>query len=118
MAIMHDREGKALYASNGSHIVITTEGETKARDMRRLREEIKRAKQIANYKARIRRTPEQQLAVLDARLGEGIGAKKERAKLYELIEKRKELEAQLAIEAAKRAEKQEKKETKKNRNRS
>lgn len=45
-------------------------------------------RELANERAeaRAQRTPQAQLAVLDARLGEGQGAKKERARLQALIE--------------------------------
>lgn len=43
----------------------------------------------ANAAARAIRTPEQQLAVLDARLGTGEGAKKERKRLLAQIDEEK-----------------------------
>lgn len=47
-----------------------------------------RRKENAKERQRQRdeRTPEEQLAALDARLGVGKGAKKERARLWKLIE--------------------------------
>lgn len=39
-----------------------------------------------NFKSRAKRSSEEQIAVLDLKLGKGIGAKKERAKLLKQIE--------------------------------
>lgn len=55
---------------------------------------------LARQSARNARTPEQQLAVLDRKLGKGQGAGKERAKLAKQIED---------IRAAKKQKKEEKK---------
>tara|TARA_B100000029_G_scaffold371504_1_gene365457 strand:+ start:1190 stop:1396 length:207 start_codon:yes stop_codon:yes gene_type:complete len=51
---------------------------TTARESRR-----KRADSLTEERAK--RSPQQQLELLDKRLGEGLGAKKERAKLQALI---------------------------------
>lgn len=40
----------------------------------------------ANQGARSARTPEQQLAFLDSKLGKGVGAKRERARLQAMID--------------------------------
>lgn len=45
-----------------------------------------------NQEARAKRTPQQQLDLLDAKLGEGVGAKKERARLLKKIAKEQETE--------------------------
>ena len=49
--------------------------------------EQRRKKALALSKERGKRTSQQQLALLDERFGEGLGAKKERAKLATLINK-------------------------------
>jgi|TARA_Y100000310_G_C20005236_1_gene500358 hypothetical protein len=54
----------------------------KARKMQRQKEAIERQEK------RESRTSEEQLKVLDSRFGEELGAKKERYKLVEVIEKR------------------------------
>ena len=56
----------------------------RGREVRELRRE--RAEEIARVRAT--RTAEQQLALLDARLGEGEGASKERARLQREIDDR------------------------------
>lgn len=49
------------------------------------RQEIKMETVKLNQEARAKRSPEEQLDVLDKKLGKGIGAKKERAKLLAQI---------------------------------
>lgn len=51
--------------------------------------EQKRKDAEARQRQRDELTPEEQIAVLDERLGVGKGAKKERARLAKLIEERK-----------------------------
>ena len=53
----------------------------KARKRQKQEEAIERQVEREN------KTPEQQLKVLDSRFGKGIGSKKERRKLIEMIEK-------------------------------
>lgn len=50
------------------------------------RVDVKREEAQERAQVRAKRTPQQQLDLLDARLGKGVGAKKERAKLLKLIE--------------------------------
>jgi len=50
------------------------------------RVDVKRAEAKERTEARSKRTPQQQLDLLDQRLGKGVGAQKERAKLTKLIE--------------------------------
>ena len=50
---------------------------------KRQEEKLRSARERAEYRATL--TPEQQLARLDEKLGEGIGAVKERARLKALI---------------------------------
>jgi len=49
---------------------------------------------VRNQEARAERTPQQQLKVLDERLGDGKGAAKERAKLQKQIEEAKKPKAE------------------------
>lgn len=50
------------------------------------RQEIRKAKATQRLRHREQRTPQEQLKLLDLRLGKGLGAKKERARLSSLIE--------------------------------
>lgn len=54
------------------------------RDIRKKRREAAEARDAL----RAKRTPEEQLALLDRRLGEGVGAARERERLSKLIAKR------------------------------
>lgn len=67
------------------------------------RKDDRRKRATERQEMRAKRTPQEQLRILDERFGEGKGATKERARLQAVIE---------AAEAAKRAE-QEKKNKKK-----
>lgn len=51
-----------------------------------------------NQEARAERTPQQQLATLDKRLGDGLGAVKERAKLQKQIEDAKKPKVEPKVE--------------------
>lgn len=57
-----------------------------AKGIARARKEEKRMEAEIRQKIASERTPQQQLAVLDRKLGKGVGAVKERAKLHKLIE--------------------------------
>jgi len=51
----------------------------------RLARNYRRKTALERNEARSERSPQQQLAVLDERLGKGVGAEKERARLKKLI---------------------------------
>lgn len=65
-------------------------------DRKKLQEKLREERKVA----RASRTPEQQLALLDERLGENVGAKKERARLQ------KEIADQKAKATAKKTKKE------------
>jgi hypothetical protein len=50
------------------------------------RTEVRRAEAVQRAEDRATRTPQEQLRILDRRLGAGVGAQKERLKLNKLIE--------------------------------
>ena len=60
--------------------------------------EVRRKGALERQAERAARTPQQQLAKLDAMFGSGLGATKERAKLAKLIEGKKEVEAEKKAE--------------------
>jgi len=68
------------------------------------RKEDRRGRAIERQEARAKRTPQEQLRLLDDRFGEGKGAAKERARLKAVID---------AAEQAKQAEKEKKEKEKK-----
>jgi hypothetical protein len=63
-----------------------TEAQAKARELWQARKQEKLDSAQRRLSDRAQRSPEQQLALLDQRLGEGVGAKRERARLQSLIE--------------------------------
>ena len=84
MALRRDKSGNV---TNDSFV---SEAQEAARKSRAELKNEKEARRLANAEARAKRTPEEQLALLDQRLGEGVGAKKERARLLALIGKQKD----------------------------
>ena len=60
--------------------------------------EVKQAEAAECQEARDKRSPQQQIAVLDARFGVGQGAKKERERLYDLIIKEAAIEPNTPLE--------------------
>ena len=65
--------------------VTKSEAHAKAREVRKARIEAQWKALEARQEARAARTPEQQLAVLDERLGKDVGAVNERARLNKQI---------------------------------
>lgn len=83
MAKVRDAQGHEIEGKS-----IITEAQATARERWDAKSgQGKRDREATRLTARASRTPEQQLAELDRRLGNGIGAKKERARLSALVTK-------------------------------
>lgn len=80
MALRRNKDGSALTP----HQVYSTEAQSEAHAKYQRRREDQAAAFQARLKARAERTPAQQLAELDRRLGVGVGAVRERARLQKL----------------------------------
>jgi uncharacterized protein YecT (DUF1311 family) len=63
----------------------TSEASRETRSARQKKDDAKLNGAYRRQKASVQRTPQQQLRQLDERLGVGVGAKKERARLQALI---------------------------------
>lgn len=90
MAHVRDKDGNPVRDREGRILSYVSEGQHKSRELRAQRQKEKENRFKARVEARARRTPEEQLAVLDARLGYGVGAERERQKLYAQIAAREE----------------------------
>ena len=58
--------------------------------MNRIRRKERQSSAKERKQRREKRSPQEQLALLDRRLGKGVGARKERARLKKLIKEKKE----------------------------
>ncbi len=77
MALRRNKDGQLM----SPHQVYSTEAQSAAHAMYQKRREDQAAAFQARLKARAERSPAQQLAELDRRLGVGVGAVRERARL-------------------------------------
>lgn len=81
MALRRNKDGNLMTP----HSVYVSEAQSKAAATYQQRQKDKLGFRVARQAARANRTPEEQLAVLDQKFGEGLGAKKERARLAKEI---------------------------------
>lgn len=63
-----------------------TEAQRAAQEKWKAKQLLKKTTVVKNREARDKRSPQEQLALLDERLGKGVGAAKERARLQKQIE--------------------------------
>src|SRR5437016_6709410 len=117
MAHLRDKDGTLVRNRDGNIAKTTTQGETINRE--RIIAKYKRKWETITINQQLRKqlNHQQQLAALDLRLGKGVGAVAERAKLLKRIEEEEaaaKLAAELAAEEeAKRKEEEKIKEAKK-----
>jgi hypothetical protein len=90
MAHVRDKSGQPVRDREGGILSYVSEGQQESRELRAKKQAEKNSRFKAQVEARACRSPEDQLAVLDTRLGYGKGAEKERQKLYAQIAEREE----------------------------
>jgi len=85
MAYLRDREGNPMRDASGDIKVIITEAQARARASYERRKENQAEARQLRLEARTARSSKQQLEVLDKKLGKGVGARRERARLMKQI---------------------------------
>lgn len=89
MALMRNKDNTIKKDMNGNPISFVSEAQANARQRYDQRRAEKRAREQKRDEEASHRSPLVQLGRLDERLGTGIGATKERAKIQNLIEGKK-----------------------------